>query len=289
MVEDELDADSSDDEIQDMMKEAQDEILELKYDLEEARLDLTAEKKKVEHLETRVAAWIRAYFCASTLEAERLEAMDKLATYYLEHAKKIDEEKKASKAELELFRANYVRYVKQSLDWSVNGLMEWQMDFFTVDWFIGCSSQKETESYRQQIIELQAASSREIERIQQAKTKNEKDAQDTITTLRRQLADAVVHAEVNKVIPKGPAAKASAPSYNFTTASPQKHSGQANTQPQQVRSRFCIFHVQISKCIIFNFTTNSFIVGSFSMETWFIIFMLDGTCIPPSHRSIEQP
>ena len=48
---------------------------------------------------------------------------------------------------------------------------------------------------RAQIIELQGASTRELERVQVAKNKNEKEAQETIQTLRRQLADSAVAAE----------------------------------------------------------------------------------------------
>ncbi|GAV09392.1 hypothetical protein RvY_18941 [Ramazzottius varieornatus] len=163
--EEDLEPDSSDEEVQDILREAQEEILELKFSLEDALMDLSAEKQKNAHLETRVNAWIRAHFSASSMEAERLETLNNVATYYYDFAKKAEEGKRTIKAELELFRANFVR------------------------------AQKETESYRSQIIELQGASTRELERIQQAKTRNEKEAQETIQTLRRQLADSAVAAE----------------------------------------------------------------------------------------------
>ncbi|GAU89753.1 hypothetical protein RvY_02264 [Ramazzottius varieornatus] len=163
--EDQLDPDESDEEIQEILHEAQSEIMDLKFALEESQADLAAERHKVAHLESRVNAWIRAHFTAQTLDAERLDTLNQVAQYYLDHARKGADSSKNVHAELELYRANFLR------------------------------SQKETESYRLQIIELQGASTRELDRLQIQKTKNEKEAAETIHTLRRQLADSAVAAE----------------------------------------------------------------------------------------------
>ena len=112
--EDELEPDAADEEVQEILREAQEEILELKFNLDDALMDLSAEKQKNNHLETRVNAWIRAHFGASSLEAERLDTMNNVAMYYLEYAKKAEEGKRCIKAELELFRANFVRAQKET-------------------------------------------------------------------------------------------------------------------------------------------------------------------------------
>ncbi|XP_055339028.1 uncharacterized protein LOC129588706 isoform X2 [Paramacrobiotus metropolitanus] len=157
----ELEADSDEEEVEAIIREAHEEIVDLRLKVEDAESALTTEKFKVAHLEARVAAWMREHFQCQAQETERIEMLDKLAQYYLARAKKVEEDKRAVAAEVELFRANYVR------------------------------AQKETESYRAQIIELQTTSARQVELVVQTKTKNEKEAMETIASLRRQLAESV--------------------------------------------------------------------------------------------------
>lgn len=125
MDSDELEPDSSEEEIQEIMAEAQQEILDLKLTLESTELQLYNEKYKVTHLEARVAAWIREHFNTVAQETDRVEMMDKLASYYLARAKKAEEDTKGLSAEVELYKANFQR------------------------------AQKEADAYRAQIIDLQ--------------------------------------------------------------------------------------------------------------------------------------
>ena len=83
-------------------------------------------------MEGRVSAWIRECFNIQNSDNEKIEMMDKLASYYLDAGRKCEEARKVAATELELFRANYMR------------------------------SSKETDSYRQQIIELQNNTARQV-------------------------------------------------------------------------------------------------------------------------------
>lgn len=109
----ELEPDETEEEITEILAEAQEEILELRLTLESTELDLHNERDKVAHLEGRVAAWIGEHYYTAARETERLEMMDNLANYYLARANKAETEKSGLSARVELHEANFVHAQKQ--------------------------------------------------------------------------------------------------------------------------------------------------------------------------------